>query len=139
MGKNALQPFTGSYCLIVSKLKIATNGFYCQRYSDTPGANVLSLTKLLDNERGCDHLKLNVKNGRNFLYNSILLSLPSDEPRTSTPPTVPHRDSVGSFGSPAANETRLNETYIEEHSIDLDISFDKSVLLLTFLTFLPIC
>ncbi|VDL75646.1 unnamed protein product [Nippostrongylus brasiliensis] len=53
-----------------------------------------------------------------------------DEPRTSTPPSSSsHRHSLGSFGSPIppTATTRLDETYIEEHSIDLEVSLDRSL------------
>ncbi|WKY08363.1 hypothetical protein Q1695_007690 [Nippostrongylus brasiliensis] len=53
-----------------------------------------------------------------------------DEPRTSTPPSSSsHRHSLGSFGSPIppTASTRLDETYIEEHSIDLEVSLDRSL------------
>ncbi|RCN47118.1 hypothetical protein ANCCAN_06842, partial [Ancylostoma caninum] len=51
-----------------------------------------------------------------------------DAPRSSSsPPPVIHEEPMDTIGSPLGHSTRLDETYIEEHSIDLDVSFDKSV------------
>ncbi|KAK6041377.1 hypothetical protein COOONC_21117 [Cooperia oncophora] len=49
-----------------------------------------------------------------------------DEPRTSTPPSSSTaHESLGNLGSPIVSDSHMNETYIEEHTIDLDVSFDK--------------
>uniref|UniRef100_A0A158P7Q5 FERM domain-containing protein n=1 Tax=Angiostrongylus cantonensis TaxID=6313 RepID=A0A158P7Q5_ANGCA len=40
-------------------------------------------------------------------------------------PAVIHQGSMGYIGSPTGNSTHLDETYIEEHSVDLDGSFEK--------------
>ncbi|KAJ1364361.1 hypothetical protein KIN20_024446 [Parelaphostrongylus tenuis] len=45
--------------------------------------------------------------------------------RPSTPPAVIEQDSIEHIGSPSTNSSHLNETYIEEHSIDLDGPFEK--------------
>ncbi|KAK5968576.1 FERM domain-containing protein [Trichostrongylus colubriformis] len=48
-----------------------------------------------------------------------------DEPRTSTPPSAIPHESLGNLGSPIVSDSHINETYIEEHTINLDVSFDK--------------
>ncbi|EYC10536.1 hypothetical protein Y032_0055g2609 [Ancylostoma ceylanicum] len=49
-----------------------------------------------------------------------------DAPRSSSsPPPIIHEEPMDTIGSPLGHSTRLDETYIEEHSIDLDVSFDK--------------
>ncbi|KAK6752468.1 hypothetical protein RB195_003721 [Necator americanus] len=46
------------------------------------------------------------------------------QPHSISPP-VTNEDPMNTIGSPSGHSTRLDETYIEEHSIDLDVSFDK--------------
>nr|CDJ86245.1 FERM and FERM central and PDZ domain containing protein [Haemonchus contortus] len=44
--------------------------------------------------------------------------------KKAPPSSVPH-ESLGNLGSPIVSDSHINETYIEEHTIDLDVSFDK--------------
>ncbi|VDM51999.1 unnamed protein product [Angiostrongylus costaricensis] len=51
-----------------------------------------------------------------------------EESNQAITPAVIHHGSMGYIGSPTGNSTHLDETYIEEHSVDLDGSFEKFVL-----------
>ncbi|KHJ97759.1 PDZ/DHR/GLGF domain protein [Oesophagostomum dentatum] len=49
-----------------------------------------------------------------------------DLPRSTSPPSVTPATDIAT-DIPTGRTTRLDETYIEEHSIDLDVSFDKQL------------
>lgn len=64
------------------------------------------------------------KESSSFLVHREFLSEKDQDGPPFITPTVVHQDCVGQISSPPGNSTHLDETYIEEHSIDLDGSFE---------------